>query len=129
MKRLRKFNESKVDIDYDYIYQCFAELLEENKAEIREYKNDYTHYIVIELNINGFKPERRDTGPMKIQNAKIIGYINDVKYNNELLQEVEVALNRLSDEYPEYKVGFDVFPYSIFINIYAGEEKKEEYPF
>ena len=129
MKRLRKFNESKVDIDYDYIYQCFAELLEENKAEIREYKNDYTHYIVIELNINGFKPERRDTGPMKIQNAKIIGYINDVKYNNELLQEVEVALNRLSDEYPEYKVGFDVFPYSIFINIYAGEEEKEEYPF
>lgn len=129
MKRLRKFNESKVDIDYDYIYQCFAEILDDGKAVIREHKNDYTHYIVIELNINGFKPERRDTGPMKIQNAKIIGYINDVKYNNELLQEVEVALNRLSDEYPEYKVGFDVFPYSIFINIYAGEEEKEEYPF
>ena len=124
MKRLRKFNESKVDIDYDYIYQCFAEILDENKAEIREYKNDYTHYITIDLDIRKFNPEKRDTGPMKIQNAKIIGYINDVKYNNELLQEVEVALNRLSDEYPEYKVGFDVFPYSIFINIHAGEEEK-----
>jgi hypothetical protein len=31
MKRLRRFNESKTDIDYDYIYQCFAELLDDEK--------------------------------------------------------------------------------------------------
>ena len=130
MKRLRRFNESKTDIDYDYIYQCFAELLDENKAQIREFENDYQKYITIDLKINQSNPEKRDTGrTMKIEDSKLFDYINGVKLNSELLQEVEVALNRLSEEYPEYRVNFDVFAYSIHINIFAGEEKKEQYPF
>ena len=130
MKRLRKFNESKTDIDYDYIYQCFAELLDDNKAEIREFENDYQKYITIDLKVKKSNPETRDTSrSMKIENSKLLDYINDIKSNSELLQEVEVALNRLSEEYPEYKVNFDVFGYSIHINIFAGEEEKEQYPF
>ncbi len=130
MKRLRKFNESVQEIDYDYIYQCFAELLDDNKAEIREYSNSYQKYITIDLKVKKSNPETRDTSrSMKIENSKLLEYINDIKFNSELLQEVEVALNRLSEEYPEYKVNFDVFSYSIHINIFAGGEKKEEYPF
>jgi hypothetical protein len=130
MKRLRKFNESKSDIDYDYVYQCFAELLDDEKAKIREFGNDYQKYITIDLKINQSNPETRDTRrSMKIEKSKIFDYINGVKSNSELLQEVEVALNRLSEEYPSYKVNFDVFGYSIHINIFAGEEKKEQYPF
>ena len=130
MKRLRRFNESKSDIDYDYVYQCFADLLDDNKAQIREFENDYNKYITIDLKINQSNPERRDTGrTMKIENSTLIDYINGVKSNSELLQEVEVALNRLSEEYPEYRVNFDVFGYSIHINICGGEEKKEQYPF
>jgi len=130
MKRLRRFNESKTDIDYDYIYQCFAELLDDNKAEIREYSNSYQKYITIDLKVKKSNPETRDTSrSMKIENSKLLDYINDIKSNSELLQEVEVALNRLSEEYPEYKVNFDVFGYSIHINIFAGEEKEEQYPF
>lgn len=130
MKRLRRFNESKSDIDYDYVYQCFAELLDDNKAQIRQFENDYQKYITIDLKINQSNPERRDTGStVSIEKSKIFDYINGVKSNSELLQEVEVALNRLSEEYPTYKVNFDVFGYSIHINIFAGEEKKEEYPF
>jgi hypothetical protein len=129
MKRLRRFNESKTDIDYDYIYQCFAELLDDNKAEIREYSNSYQKYITIDLKVKKSNPETRDTSrSMKIENSKLLDYINDIKSNSELLQEVEVALNRLSEEYPEYKVNFDVFGYSIHINIFAGEEEKEQYP-
>jgi len=130
MKRLRRFNESKTDIDYDYIYQCFAELLDDNKAEIREYSNSYQKYITIDLKVKKSNPETRDTSrSMKIENSKLLDYINDIKSNSELLQEVEVALNRLSEEYPTYKVNFDVFGYSIHINIFAGEEKEEQYPF
>jgi hypothetical protein len=130
MKRLRRFNESKEEIDYDYIYQCFAELLDDNKTEIREYSNSYKKYITIDLKVKKSNPETRDTTrSMKIQNSKLLDYINDIKSNSELLQEVEVALNRLSEEYPNYKVNFDVYAYSIHINIFAGEEKKEEYPF
>ena len=130
MKRLRKFNESVQEIDYDYIYQCFAELLDDNKAEIREYSNSYQKYITIDLKVKKSNPETRDTSrSMKIENSKLLEYINDIKSNSELLQEVEVALNRLSEEYPEYKVNFDVFSYSIHINIFSSEEKKEQYPF
>jgi hypothetical protein len=133
MKRLRRFNESKSHIDYDYVYQCFAELLDDNKAEIREYENsygDFGKYITIDLKVKNSNPETRDTGrSMKIENSKLLDYINDIKSNSELLQEVEVALNRLSDEYPTYRVNFDVFGYSIHINIFAGEEKEEQYPF
>ncbi len=130
MKRLRRFNESKSDIDYDYVYQCFAELLDDNKAEIRQYETDYQKYITIDLKINQSNPEARDTNRVEeIEKSKIFDYINGIKSNSELLQEVEVALNRLSEEYPEYKVNFDVFSYSIHINIFAGGEKKEQYPF
>ena len=130
MKRLRKFNESKTEIDYDYVYQCFAELLDDNKAQIRQFENDYQKYITIDLKINQSNPERRDTGStVSIEKSKIFDYINGIKSNSELLQEVEVALNRLSEEYPSYKANFDVFGYSIHINIFAGEEKKEQYPF
>ena len=130
MKRLRRFNESKTDINYDYVYQCFAELLDDNKAEIRQYETDYQKYITIDLKINQSNPERRDTGRAEeIEKSKIFDYINGIKSNSELLQEVEVALNRLSEEYPTYKVNFDVFAYSIHINIFAGEEKEEQYPF
>ena len=139
MKRLRRFNESKTDINYDYVYQCFAELLDDNKVEIRQYETDYQKYITIDLKINQSNPERRDTSgyPVprdggkaeEIEKSKIFDYINGIKSNSELLQEVEVALNRLSEEYPTYKVNFDVFAYSIHINIFAGEEKEEQYPF
>lgn len=130
MKRLRRFNESKTEIDYDYVYQCFAELLDDNKAQIRQFENDYQKYITIDLKINQSNPERRDTGStVSIEKSKIFDYINGIKSNSELLQEVEVALNRLSEEYPSYKANFDVFGYSIHINIFAGEEKKEQYPF
>ena len=126
MKRLRRFNESKTEIDYDYVYQCFAELLDDTKAEIRQFES----YITIDLKINPFSPEKRYTSKSStIEKSKFIEYINDIKSNSELLQEVEVALNRLSEEYPEYKVNFDVFGYSIHVNIFAGEEKEEQYPF
>jgi hypothetical protein len=134
MKRLRRFNESKTEIDYDYVYQCFAELLDDNKAEIREIKNGietplpttgklsaYNHYIVIDLKIRRVNPLAYFKRIYKIENSKLLDYINDIKSNSELLQEVEVALNRLSEKYPEYRVSFDVQEYSTFINIHSGE--------
>ena len=134
MKRLRRFNESKTEIDYNYVYQCFAELLDDDKAEIREIKNGietplpttgklsaYNHYIVIDLKIKRVNTLDYFKRIYKIENSKLLDYINDIKSNTELLQEAEVALNRLSDEYPEYRVSFDVKEYSTFVNIHTGE--------
>ena len=128
MKKIRRFNESKSNIDYDYIYDCFNELLDDSRAEIREFENGYVHYITIDLKIKPLSILCRNTGTTQIEESKIFDYINSVKYNNEVLQEVEVALMRLSDKYPSYKIKFEVFD-SIHIDIFAVEEKKEQYPF
>ena len=128
MKKIRRFNESKSNIDYDYIYDCFNELLDDSKAEIREFENGYVHYITIDLKCVLNRSRFRNTGTTQIEESKIFDYINGVKYNNEVLQEVEVALMRLSDKYPSYKIKFEVFD-SIHIDIFAVEEKKEQYPF
>lgn len=120
MKKIRRFNESKSDIDYDYIYDCFNELLDDSRAEIREFENGHVHYITIDLKIKP-NPESRNTGGnTQIEKSKIFDYINGVKYNNEVLQEVEIALMRLSDKYPSYKINFDLFGYSIWIKIFTG---------
>jgi hypothetical protein len=120
MKRLRKFNESKTDIDYDYIYDCFAELLDDEKAEIRKYDSIIT-YITIDLKTK-FLQDKKGTGAATIiEKSKIWSFIEDVKYNSELLQEVEVSLSRLMDRYPEYRINFDNFVNSININIFPGE--------
>ena len=34
MKRIKKFNENNLDLDYDYIYNCFAELIDDNKDSL-----------------------------------------------------------------------------------------------
>ncbi len=140
--KLRRFNESKEEIDYDYIYDCFAELLDDEKAEIRKY--DYENrartrivYITIDLKTKVVKDQKGSSKTShlfhtflpQIEESKIWNFIEDVKYNSELLQEVEVSLNRLMDRYPEYRISFDNFANSIHIDIFPGEVKKEEYPF
>jgi hypothetical protein len=125
MKRIRKFNESTTDLDYDYIYNCFAELIDDNKAAIFPFQNDHQRYISIYLKMKPFSsvevgtlafsnlPQTVRTTKVgkseKIINSKIFDFIDGVRYNYELLQEVEVALKRLSDEYPEYKINFEIF--------------------
>ena len=129
MKRLRKFNENVSQIDYKFIYECFAELIDEliddNKVEIKEIENSiaeqpFDHYIVINL-----KKKRTNPAHFKriynIEESKLFDYINDIKSNSELLQEVEVALNALSEKYPEYRVSFDDQEYSISIKIFGAK--------
>jgi hypothetical protein len=123
MKRIKKFNENATDLDYDYIYLCFAELIDDNKAAIFPFQNDHQRYISIYLKMKPFSSVEvsvpvggaatvRTTKvgkSEKIINSKIFDYIDGVRYNYDLLQDVEVALKRLSEEYPEYKINFEIF--------------------
>ena len=142
MKRIKKFNENNLDLDYDYIYNCFAELIDDNKASIRNFQKDHQRYITIDLKMKPFSSVEVGTSPRlnrtpvgptalkkaftqigtaeKIINSKIFDYIDGVKYNYDLLKEVEVGLTRLSEEYPEYITNFEIFDNvnSIHINIF-----------
>jgi hypothetical protein len=136
MKRLKRFNESKVeDIDYDYVYECFAELIDENKAEIEliEIENVYLipSYITLRL-ITIRKEDRRITNQdnsIGDKKSPIYNYINSHNQNNILLQDLEVGLKRLSDKYPDYNLKFTDYGTSIFIEIFNEKEKEEKYPF
>ena len=129
MKRLRRFNESVVDIDYDYIYECFAELIDDEKAVIDEhtYGND-EKYITVKISTKHYPEERLFNMSVNIDKSPLMTKIDDMNYNNEIMQEVKVALTRLSEEYPNYRINVNFFMSSFHINIFSGEEKKN-YPF
>lgn len=132
MKRLRRFNESKVEnIDYDYVYECFAELIDDDKIEIELIEGGIISYITLRLRtIRKEDPRITNQGnPISNKKSPIYNYINSHNQNNMLLQELEVGLKRLSDKYPNYNLKFTDFGTSIFIEVFNEKEKKEEYPF
>ena len=135
MKRLRKFNENASQIDYDYVYQCFAELLDNNKAEVELIKGGLpfsTQYSYITIRLR--TQPKEDSGitsqskPIGDENSPIYNHIENHNTNNELLQDLKVSLDRLSDKYPDYKLKFSEYSTSIFIEIFKNEEEKR-YPF
>jgi hypothetical protein len=141
MKRLRRFNESKEEIDYDYIYQCFAELIDDEKAEIHKQgygfdryvvptsQDQSNKYIIVNIKTKSY-PDSRALGKTElIEKSPFLNHIEILKYNYEIMQEVQVSLMRLSEEYPNYRINVSVFATSIHINIFSGEEKEEQYPF
>ena len=137
MKRLRKFNESVSQIDYDYVYDCFSELIDDNKVEIELRGGNYKFtchgifidYITIRLKTQPKEERITDQAkPIENKNSPIYNYIIGHTSNNELLQELEVSLNRLSDKYPDYKLQFTDYGTSIFMEIFKNKEE-EQYPF
>ena len=135
MKRLRKFNENASQIDYDSICECFAELIDDGKAEVElikgglPFSSQYS-YITIRLKTKP-KEDPRTTSqskPIGDENSPIYNHIENHNTNNELLQDLKVSLDRLSDKYPDYKLQFTDYGTSIFIEIFKNEEEKR-YPF
>jgi hypothetical protein len=51
------------------------------------------------------------------RNNTLKRYIDTHNKNNERLQEVSLALERIADEYPDYKISVEMFT-SLFINIF-----------
>jgi len=129
MKRLRRFNESVEEIDYDYIYECFAEFIDDGKAEIHKQNYGQKSYVIVNIKTKSYPDQRLLSRSEVIEKSPFLNHIEVFKYNNEVMQEVQVALMRLSDEYPNYRINVDVFVTSISINIFSDEDKKEEYPF
>ena len=132
MKRLKRFNEGKLEeLDHDYVYQCFAELIDENRVEIELIEGIYVKSPYITLRLITIGKEARITSrsnPIGNKKSPIYNYINSHNQNNMLLQELEVGLKRLSDKYPYYDLNFTDYGTSIFIEIHD-KLKEENYPF
>ena len=126
--RIRKFNESEESLDNEidavYIRQCFADLIDSGVATAEEMENgSYEKWVVI--SISQFETDRIISGvrdrifhPIELisKNNSLKRYIDTQNKNNERLQEVNLALERLADEYPNYKISVEKES-SIFIYI------------
>lgn len=120
--RLRKFNENKSEIDYDYIHDCFADLIDDGNIEI-----ELMSYEKITIRLSA-KPIITKSLLESIKDTKLYDYIEAKNNENELLQRVKLSLKRLESKHPNYFLKFKDYGGSVFIEIYS-EKEEENYPF
>ena len=118
--KIRKFNESlDNEIDAAYIRQCFADIIDSGIATIEEKESAaYGKWVSMSIDLKEIKTGMVNSSPEFISRNTSLGrHIDAYESNNNVYQEVKLALERLADEYPNYKIKVDIFS-SIFINIF-----------
>jgi hypothetical protein len=121
MKHLKRFNESKEEeFDQEYIRHCFADISDEFNLKIEDKSFKEWHgeneeestevhclQIVIDLpRLNGRIAFVGEVSEMEKRFGLCHGIEDLVKASSDLtkiLETVDVAIKRLSDEFPEYK--------------------------
>ena len=117
---MRKFSESlDNEIDAAYIRQCFADLIDSGAANVEEREaSSVGKYVAISISM--FEVDRIispvKSWPVSKDNSLMI-YIDTQNKNNDRLQDIKLSLERLADEYPNYKISVEHFT-SIFIKIF-----------
>lgn len=119
--KIRKFNESTdKEIDAAYIRQCFADLEDSGAvASVEERESAaYGQWVAISINLSPMTRGVVNSSPEFISRKTSIGkYIDEYESNSNVFQEVKLALERLSDEYPNYKIKVEIYS-NLFIYIY-----------
>jgi len=100
IKDWKKFEntQNEGEFDYDYVKQCFIDLIESNKVKyidddffVIEYKNIPFIYNSVSYSREG------------IPLFNIDSYIKDLEKHKEIMLELKTGLDKVLDEYPEYK--------------------------
>jgi hypothetical protein len=111
--RIKKFNESTDEegFDIEYINQCFAELSDDFRVNTRTLTDDGVDLFILTVELpklNG----RISFSDVKDEFRKSLGLehsLSDLIKNSEDLTKIlklcDISVRRLSDEYPNYKIG------------------------
>ena len=116
---MRKFSESlDNEIDVAYIRQCFADLIDSGAATV-EARESASYGKWAAISISQFETDRIISPAKEFisRNNSLKRYIDTQNKNNERLQEVGLALERIADEYPNYKISAEKHT-SIFIYVF-----------
>ena len=116
--RIRKFNEgANREIDAEYVRNCFADLIDEGKAKaIEKSSAAYGSWIEIHCLIEfpdepklGDNPKSKLGASWMTNTRKIGDSIKKLEGAAAAMREIEVCIERLADEYPNYsyKIGSD----------------------
>jgi isocitrate dehydrogenase kinase/phosphatase len=117
---MRKFSERlDNEIDAAYIRQCFADLIDSGVANVEE-REDFYKVKFVSISISQFEIDRIISPATEFisRNNSLKRYIDTQNKNNDRLQDIKLSLERLADEYPNYKISVEHFT-SIFIKIFA----------
>lgn len=109
--KIRRFNEmAGGQIDADYIKQCFADLSDSGVAEISERGGNY---VAVTISLPGSQTNTSgmiNEIPEEISSDTSIEKVVEIHdRDNEVYQDIKIALQRLSDEYPGYKIKAEHF--------------------
>lgn len=98
MKHLKKYNESKDDVDIEYIKDCFIEFKDNSKYEYEiEEDNHDTYLIGIGINILPTLPEI----DMEHTISELVEFSNSL---NNFYLDVENCVNKVKLKYPNIYV-------------------------
>jgi hypothetical protein len=103
MKHLKRFNENvEDDLDIEYIKHCFADLSDDPECDL-EYETNEDHgaeceveYVSISFNIPRITKGR--SIEKMVENSERIALV---------VKSLDIAVKRLKDEYPSYKINID----------------------
>lgn len=131
--RIKRFNEdfenSDNYFDYDYVYHCFSDLLEDDKCKISKKKFSTMDYAVIECedikmlgqygSITGYRGKKLTDEIRKVTHnvtddlcISIDDYVDLINTDNVTHREFVIydellrGFQKLRDEYPEYAYMF-----------------------
>ena len=103
IKRWKSFESSQIveDFDYDYVKQCFIDLIESGKIN---YIDD--DFVLIEY-VRFAKPDVLDLGsrPSTKMNTleKIESYVKELEATKEAMMDIQAGIERVLEEHPEYR--------------------------
>ena len=119
--KIRKFNESTdKEIDAEYIRQCFADIIDSGIATVEEKESAaYGKWVSMSIDLKDMQDfwPKNNSPEFISRNTSLGRHIDAYESNNNVYQEVKLALERLADEYPNYKIKVEIFS-SIFINFF-----------
>jgi len=99
IKNFKKFESSQDEdeFDYDYVKQCFIDLIESGK--IKYIDDDFVTIEYERIPTPTIKNYRSDGLPI----MDINDYINDLEEAKQIMLDFNAGIDRVKDEYPDYK--------------------------
>ena len=114
--KIRKFNEAAEPIDIEYIRQCFIDLIDEGKAEVR-FINESVNVILKLKSISklgefgGINQDRIGSG------TYFERYVREAEQSVETMKMASDSISRLADEYPDYRLAVYSTDSSMYLTI------------
>ena len=124
--KIRKFNENAdKEIDTEYVRYCFADLIDSGVATLDERESAaYGKWVAMGIDLKEMKSGEVNSSPPNTivllldSNTSLGKHIDAYESNNNVYQEVKLALERLSEEYPNYKIKVDIYSSVISIKLF-----------